>query len=90
MKKIKSKKFILGFIAGVILTLIFSGILGGRDETRYQYTPGPEGGLYKIDTVSGDVFWIRGDEITKVRKKPSAGQDGPPPNLNPLPEVKRR
>ncbi len=70
MKKITSKKFILGFIAGVIVTLIFSGILGGRNEARYQYTPGPEGTVYKIDKASGDVFWIRGDEITKVRKKP--------------------
>ena len=70
MKKLKNKKFILGFIAGVILTLIVTGVLRDRDGSRYQYTPGPKGSLYKIDKASGDIFWIRGDEITKVRKKP--------------------
>jgi hypothetical protein len=70
VKKIKNKKFILGFIAGVIITLIMSGILGGRDGSRYQYTPGPEGTVYKIDKATGDLFWIRGDVITKVREKP--------------------
>ncbi len=72
MKKVKIKKFVLGFIAGVILTLIMTGVLGrlgGAPGTpRYEYMDGPEGTLYKIDRATGDVFWIREGAITKLKE----------------------
>jgi hypothetical protein len=68
----KIKKFVLGFIAGVIVTLIMSGVLGGLgggpDVARYEYMDGPEKTLYKIDIATGDVFWIREGSITKLKE----------------------
>lgn len=68
----KIKKFVLGFIAGVIVTLIMTGVLGGLGgdpvAPRYEYMDGPEGTLYKIDRVTGDIFWIKGGAITKLKE----------------------
>jgi hypothetical protein len=36
------------------------------DITKYEYIPGPKESIYKIDKATGDVFWIRGDVVTKV------------------------
>ncbi len=73
MKKLKIKKFILGFIAGVILTLMMTGVLGGLGRgpvaARYEYMDGPEKTLYKIDRATGDVFWIREGAITKLKEE---------------------
>ncbi len=73
MKKIKIKKFVLGFIAGVILTLIMTGVLGGLGRgpvaKRYEYMDGPGGTMYKIDRATGDVFWIREGAITKLKEE---------------------
>lgn len=73
MKKLKIKKFVLGFIAGVIITLVMTGVLGGLGGgargPRYEYMDGPDGTLYKIDRVTGDVFWIREDAITKLKEE---------------------
>jgi hypothetical protein len=69
---LKIKKFVLGFIAGVIITLIMTGVLGGLKggpvAPRYEYMDGPEGTLYKIDRVTGDIFWIREGSITKLKE----------------------
>jgi hypothetical protein len=66
--KIISKKFILGFIAGLILAWIMIGFYCRSDITKYEYIPGPEESIYKVDKATGDVFWIREGVVTKVER----------------------
>ncbi len=64
--KIKSKKFIYGFIAGLIVAWIASGLFCGTERVEFEYMPGPEESIYKIDKATGDLFWVVGDTVTRV------------------------
>ncbi len=64
--KITSKKFIFGFIAGLIVASVFSGLFCASDTKKFEYMDGPNESIYKIDKATGDVFWIKGDSVTKV------------------------
>jgi hypothetical protein len=64
--KIINKKFILGFIAGLILAWVLIGFYCRSNIAKYEYIPGPKESIYKVDKATGDVFWIRGGVVTKV------------------------
>jgi len=71
--KIINKKYIIGFIAGIIVALLVAGILDRPPRSRYDYLPGPEGAIYKVDKATGDVFWIKGTKVTKVEAADGEG-----------------
>jgi hypothetical protein len=66
--KIMSKKFIYGLIAGLIIAWVTSGLFCGSDNKEFEYMPGPNNSIYKIDKATGDVFWIVGESITKIEQ----------------------
>jgi len=67
--KQETRKFVLGFLVGMITTIFALSFIFNTGLFRYRYVNGWRGTLYRVDRFTGRVYLISADTITEVKKE---------------------